>query len=185
MPKPTAQADPYFRVLGADLTVQSCLQYSGASLYLHKHSSGRNEAEPLAGADNVAALANSTNRSLQRRVPLTKQWLANVLHWKGHSVALIARKFRLSEVSVRLWSKGSETSGAIGAGGGNFQPVARKPHIARRSYYCATAARILPCHACKGGDCDDGFGKQSDNCPNRRGLGSHSNHASALADLPD
>ena len=109
MPKPTAQADPYFRVLGADLTVQSCLQYSGANLYLHKHSSGRNEAEPLAGADNVAALANSTNRSLQCRVPLAKQWLANVLHWKRHSVAQIARIFRVSEVCVRLWSKGSET----------------------------------------------------------------------------
>ena len=105
MPKPTAQVEPYFEVLGAELTVQSLLQFGGANLYLHKHSNGRNEAESLIGADNVAALANSTNRSLPRRVPLAKQWLANVLHWKGYSDAQIARTLRVSDVSVDKWLK--------------------------------------------------------------------------------
>lgn len=105
MPKPTAQVAPYFEVLGADLTVQFLLQFGGAYLYLHKHSDGRSEAEPLLSAEHIAALANSTNRSLQRRVPLAKPWLATMLHWQGHTTAQIARTLRASDVSVKKWLK--------------------------------------------------------------------------------
>lgn len=105
MPKPTAQVAPYFEVLGAELTVQFLLQFGGAELYLPKNPRGQSDAEPLIGAEKLAALANSKNRSLQRRVPLAKRWIASVLHWQGHSTAHIARTLRVSDVSVKKWLK--------------------------------------------------------------------------------
>ena len=43
-------------------------------------------------------------------------------------------------------------SSSFTADGGAPHPVARKPHMALRSKDRATAARILPCHACSGGN---------------------------------
>ena len=39
-------------------------------------------------------------------------------------------------------------SSSFRTGDGAPHPVARKPRMALRSEYRATAARILPCHAC-------------------------------------
>ena len=108
MPKPTAQVAPYFEVLGADLTVQFLLQFGGAELYLSRDPKGRSAVESLLGPDKLQALAKSTNRSLQRRVPLAKRWLTQMLHWQGHSAAHIARTLRVTDVSVRGWLKGVE-----------------------------------------------------------------------------
>ena len=102
MPKPTAQVAPYFEVLGADLTVQFLLQFGGAGLYLAIDPKGRSNVECLIGPDKLRALAASTNRAMQRRIPLAKRWLAQMLHWQGHSTASIARTLRVTDVSVRL-----------------------------------------------------------------------------------
>ena len=102
MPKPTAQVAPYFEVLGADLTVQFLLQFGGAGLYLAIDPKGRSDVERLIGPDKLRTLAASTNRAMQRRIPLAKRWLAQMLHWQGHSAATIARTLRVTDVSVRL-----------------------------------------------------------------------------------
>lgn len=39
------------------------------------------------------------------RVPLARQWLAQMLHWQGNSTAEVARTIRASDVSVRAWIK--------------------------------------------------------------------------------
>lgn len=105
MPKPTAQVEPFFEVLGPDLTIAFLLQFGGAELNFASDPKGRSAVERLVGADKVKALAESRNRALQKRVPLAKRWLARMLHWQGHSGAEIARTLRATDVSVRNWLK--------------------------------------------------------------------------------
>ncbi|MDT8855927.1 helix-turn-helix domain-containing protein [Paracoccaceae bacterium Fryx2] len=103
-PRPTAQVEPYFNVLGAELTVEFLLTFDGAELYLAAEPKGRSRLETLVGPDKARALGRST-RITQRRVPLAKAWLAAVLEWQGHSTADIARTLRTSDISVRKWLK--------------------------------------------------------------------------------
>ena len=105
MPRPTAQVEPYFEVLGADLTVKFLLQFGGATLYLANNPKGKSAVESLIGSEKVQALANSKNRSMQKRVPLAKRWLAQMLHWQGYLQADIARTLRTTDVSVRAMLK--------------------------------------------------------------------------------
>lgn len=105
MPKPTPQVEPFFEVLGPDLTVAFLLQFGGAELVLSNDPKGRSAVEKLIGSEKAKALAESRNRSMQKRVPLAKQWLARMLHWQGHSGAHIARTLRATDVSVRGWLK--------------------------------------------------------------------------------
>ena len=105
MPKPTAQVEPFFEVLGPELTVDFLLQFGGADLNLSADPKGRSAVERLIGADKVKALAESRNRAMQKRVPLAKRWLARMLHWQGRSAADIARTLRATDVSVRGWLK--------------------------------------------------------------------------------
>ena len=105
MPKPTAQVEPYFEVLGPELTVDFLLQFGGAELVFSNDPKGRSTVEKLIGSDKAKALAESRNRSMQKRVPLAKRWLARMLDWQGHSTAHIARTLRATDVSVRGWLK--------------------------------------------------------------------------------
>jgi hypothetical protein len=105
MPKPTAQVEPFFEVLGPELTVAFLLQFGGAELVYSNDPTGRSAVEKLIGSDKVKALAESRNRAMQKRVPLAKQWLARMLHWQGHSGSEIARTLRATDVSVRGWLK--------------------------------------------------------------------------------
>lgn len=103
MPRPTAQVQPYFEILGLDLTVTFLLTFGGADLYLPTDPKGGSEVEALIGRENLKALAAEANRPrsvMQRRVPLAKPWLTEVLHWQGHSIAAIARKLRITTVSA-------------------------------------------------------------------------------------
>ncbi|MCU0905549.1 MAG: helix-turn-helix domain-containing protein [Tabrizicola sp.] len=109
MPKPTAQVEPFFEVLGPELTVAFLLQFGGAELNLSSAPKGRSTVEKLIGAERVKALAESRNRAMQKRVPLAKQWLARMLHWQGRPAAEIARTLRATDVSVRGWLKDGRT----------------------------------------------------------------------------
>lgn len=103
MPKPTAQVEPFFEVLGPELTVAFLLQFGGSPVSYSRNPQGRSEVEKLIGPEKTRKLAESTNRALQQRVPLAHRWLAKMLHWQGHSYAYIARTLRVTDVSVRGW----------------------------------------------------------------------------------
>ncbi len=103
MPRPAAQVLPYFESLGLDLTVTFLLTFGGADLYLPADPKGGSEVETLIGPDNLtahAALSRAPKSGMQSRVPLAKRWLAEVLHWQGHSKAAIARKLRITTNTV-------------------------------------------------------------------------------------
>jgi len=100
LPKPTAQVAVYVEVLGAELAVIFLLTFGGAELYLAQNPNGRSQVEAVIGYEKARALAAQDHR-LQRRVPLAKKWLAQMLNWQGRSIAGIARTLRTSDVSVR------------------------------------------------------------------------------------
>ena len=105
MPRPTAQVAAYVEVLGADLAVQFILQFGGAQLYLADDPKGQSDVEKLLGYDKVKELA--ARPSLQRRIPLAKRWLAEMLDWKGYSKAAIARTLRVSDSTVSRYLAGA------------------------------------------------------------------------------
>ena len=103
-PKPTAQVQPYFEVLGPDLTVDFLLTFGGAEMTISENPQGRSELEKLVGHEKTKALGQRLHL-LQRRVPLAEKWLAKVLAWQGHGTATIARRLRVSDTTVRKWLK--------------------------------------------------------------------------------
>lgn len=105
MPRVTAQVEPYVKALGPDLAVTFLLHYGGAELYIRTHPNAETEYVELIGVDGARALA-SRAETMPRRVPLAKAWLTAMLDWQGHSVPEIARKLRVSDVSVRRMLKG-------------------------------------------------------------------------------
>ena len=105
MPRPTAQVEHYVNILGVDLTMQFLLQFGGAQLYLSTDPKGTSAVEALLGYERTKALAACDIPAMQRRVPLAKGWLAQMLHWQGHSTAHIARTLRITDTSVRRFLK--------------------------------------------------------------------------------
>lgn len=102
-PNPTAQVAPYVEVLGMDLAVDFLLRFGGAELALSKDPRGGGQVSQMIGQDRESALHNHPRVGPSTRIPLAKKWLAEVLRWRGHGTADIARTLRASDVSVRRW----------------------------------------------------------------------------------
>ena len=96
---------PCVECLGHELAVRFLLDYGGAEIYLAADPKGRSSAEALVGAEAVARMADHYQLGQRVRVPLARKWLAQMLHWQGHSTAEVARTIRASDVSVRAWIK--------------------------------------------------------------------------------
>ena len=100
MPRPTALVEPFVTVLGADLAVQFLLHFGGSELSLSSDPKGRGAVERLVGYEKARELGVVV---LQRRIPLAKRWLAEMLHWQGMSANEIARRLRTTDVTVRAY----------------------------------------------------------------------------------
>ncbi len=112
-PKPPAQVAPYVDILGPELTVQLLLSFGGAELYIPQSPQGRSRIEALIGRDKVKALAQS-DHLFRRRVPLANPWVAACLHFQGLATNEIARKLRITDVTVRKHLKRYEARTATG-----------------------------------------------------------------------
>jgi DNA-binding NtrC family response regulator len=110
-PRPPAQVAPYVDILGQELTLQLLLSFGGAELYIPHSPKGRSRIEALIGRDKVKALAQS-DHLLRRRVPLANAWVAACLHFQGMATNEIARKLRVTDVTVRRYLKRYETQRA-------------------------------------------------------------------------
>ena len=105
-PKPTAQVEPFHKVLGPELTITFLLQFGGAPLSLSENPEGRSALERLVGEANARELGRTCGHLAKKRVPLAKRWLARALKVHGHSHAQIARTLRATDVSVSGWLRG-------------------------------------------------------------------------------
>ena len=105
MPRPTAQVAPSVEAMGAETTVAFLLAFGGVELFTAGDPTQRAAHVQLIGQDKAKALAAVAHR-LPRRVPLAKQWLAEMLRWQGLSTAQTARTLRVSDITVRRWFNG-------------------------------------------------------------------------------
>ena len=105
MPRPTAQVAMFVEALGPDSAVRFLLRFGGAELYQGPISRPDGMVADFLGHAKARALADHPSTARQKRVPLARKWLSQMLAWPGHSTADIARKVRASDTSVRKWLK--------------------------------------------------------------------------------
>ncbi|MBZ0129476.1 MAG: helix-turn-helix domain containing protein [Rhodobacteraceae bacterium] len=103
-PQPPAQVALYVEILGIDLTIDFLLAFGGAGISIPVDPKGKSHLEALVGYEKAKRLGENLHL-LQRRVPLAKQWTAQVVRAKGHSISDIARRLHVTDVSVRGWLK--------------------------------------------------------------------------------
>jgi hypothetical protein len=104
MPRPTAQVQPYVDAMGTEKAMEFILHFGGAELWIPKTLRGDTEFESLIGPEAAQALAERSER-LQKRVPLAKAWLVAMMDWQGVPASQIARRLRISDISVRRMLK--------------------------------------------------------------------------------
>ena len=94
-----ALLDKGVQVLGIEDAIRFILAFGGSIVDIRSNPRDSNEMVQMFGREAVEALAALT--TLPRRIPLAKPWLATYFHSQGLSIAQIARKLRISDVSVR------------------------------------------------------------------------------------
>lgn len=107
-----AKLQPFVRILGTDGAIRFLLRFGGAELYLTTTPKGKSEVEKMCGPEKVALLADAF---LPRRMPLGKEWIAQVWHSEGLSKAEIARRLNVTDVTVRTYLKKSGASSTKGS----------------------------------------------------------------------
>ena len=106
IPPPPAHVEPFVDAIGIDATITFLMHFGGAELYFAATPTGRSRLVDVLGEEAGAALARAAQEAgprWQRRVPLAKPWIAQVLHAQGLSKAEIARRLHTSDVTVRKY----------------------------------------------------------------------------------
>ncbi len=102
LPPVPAQLDAIVEALGVDDTVEFLLAFGGAELYVSKRPRVTSPVAQKFGLQKAQALGKVADR-LPRRIPVQKLWLAQWFQSKGLSVAEIARKLHVTDVTVRKY----------------------------------------------------------------------------------
>jgi len=92
--------EPYVRILGREGAVRFLLAFGGTELYLPRRPRQDHPLVAVVG-HKAARDLGAAAPSLPRRVPIPKRWLAQTLDQDGLSVAQIARKLHVTDVTVR------------------------------------------------------------------------------------
>lgn len=98
--------EPYVDILGEDLTIEFLLHFGGTEIYIPADPKSRSRVADLIGRDKAKKLAQAF---LPTRVPLANQWLAKAMYVRGVGKGEIARRLRISDVTVRKWLGDAET----------------------------------------------------------------------------
>ena len=98
--KTPAHLAVYVSELGVELALTFFLTMGGSQIYLSKRSGDRSLAAQVIGADNVERLAAAVDYGYIK-VPLARQWIAQVMHAQGKSDNEIARLIRADVATVR------------------------------------------------------------------------------------
>lgn len=101
-PRPTAQVQPYFEVLGLEDTLKFLEAFGGTEVRYSLKPRQTSKLVGVVGYAKARALGSVSHR-LQRRTPIAKEWRARVYRSKGLNIADIARKLSVSDVTVRKY----------------------------------------------------------------------------------
>lgn len=100
--KVPAHLEPYVDALGIEDAVHLFLGLGGSQIYLPKRSTPRSQAARTIGAENVDKLAERLGYGYIK-VPLARQWVAQVMAGRGDGHNDIARTIRCDVATVRRW----------------------------------------------------------------------------------
>lgn len=100
--KTPAHLITYVETLGVDGALTFFLTVGGSQIYLPRKSSDRTLAAQAVGAENVERLAEMIGYGYIK-VPLARQWVAQVMRAQGKSDNEIARTVRADVATVRRW----------------------------------------------------------------------------------
>ncbi len=103
-PRPPAHVEPFVRVLGVDEAIRFLLLFGGAETYLTRSPKGRSAIAREFGLETAALIAEAAEH-LPRRMPLAKEWIAEVMSSRGLPDSEIARTLHVTDVTVRAWRK--------------------------------------------------------------------------------
>ena len=92
----------FIQLLGVHTTMDLVLNFGGAEVYAGSALSGNGMLERVIGPEKAILLQDASD-DLNFRVPLANKWLAQCLHVQGLSAAAIARRIRVSDVTVRKY----------------------------------------------------------------------------------
>lgn len=101
-PPAPVQAQRFVDTLGVVTTIEFLLNFGGSEVFLSGNPKGRGMIERVIGYEATAALQEVSD-DLCFRVPLANKWLAQCLFLQGLSTNTIARRLRVSTVSVRKY----------------------------------------------------------------------------------
>lgn len=110
-PKPTAQVEPYFEVLGLEDTLRFLEAFGGTEIYIAGNPGTRSSVVAVVGYDKAKALTDISHR-LQPRVPLAKKWRTLAYKAQGLLTVRIARKLCVTDVAVRNWLRADANKAA-------------------------------------------------------------------------
>lgn len=99
---PPANLEPYVTALGRDEAMRFFLAFGGSEVYLADRPTPRSMISRTIGAANVEKLARTIGPGYIK-VPLARQWIAQVMLARGDSTAEIARTVRADVATVRRW----------------------------------------------------------------------------------
>lgn len=98
----------YVEELGAGLAIELFLTMGGADCYFAVQPQPGSAISTLIGTEGVSRIAHRLKASGRRestrvRVPLAKSWVARYLYAEGWTIADIARRVRVSDVTVKTY----------------------------------------------------------------------------------
>lgn len=99
--------------LGAEGAIELFLTMGGASCYFAERPQPGSEISRVIGAEGVCRIAARLKASGRRestriRVPLAKPWVSRYLYAEGWTIAEIARRVRVSDVTVKTYLRPAE-----------------------------------------------------------------------------
>lgn len=111
-PSPPAHVQRYVDAIGVEATIDLFLNFGGSELYFSEEPKGKDMLERVIGYENAKRIAGESF-DIKHRVPLANKWLAACLYAQGLSVVAIARRLRVSDVTVRKYLKGTNTPRSV------------------------------------------------------------------------
>lgn len=106
-PLPPSQVERFVDILGVESTIDFLLNFGGSEVYIPETPKGKSDMEKVLGRAKMARLYEVAD-TLKIRVPLANIWLAQCLDAQGLSAAAIARRLRISDVTVRKYIRGPD-----------------------------------------------------------------------------
>lgn len=112
-PLPTAQVQPYVDALGIETAIEFLINFGGAELSISKNPIQSSMLAQAIGLENAKKL-HAYSHMMQARVPLATCWLAQCIYAQGRTQAAIARRLRVSDVTIRQYVKKTNSRGFPG-----------------------------------------------------------------------